>query len=303
MQRLPAAFGLLAAVHEWIREIEGEMRLATTTVEQYRTGAMDYAHYAATRGVRDWRAADEACVRGYVAGLRERGAAPATARLRLSTVRAFHGWLAEHGRTGASPAARVRSPRVRQVLPPTLTVAEVQCLLESVAGEDPLALRDRALLEFLYGSGARSAEARTLTLEALSLEHGTARLIGKGWHDRVVPIGDAALRALWAYLTDSRPRVAQMTERAVFVSYAGTALSEMGLWKIVQRRSIAAGLTRHVHAHMLRHSFATHLVQGGADVRAVQLLLGHASISSTQVYLRHDDRWLREVHAKCHPRG
>jgi integrase/recombinase XerD len=224
---------------------------------------------------------------------------------RVAAVRGFHRFQVAEGLSGEDPTALLDSPRRRAALPKALAVEEVIRLLEAPDGATPDGRRDRALLEFLYATGARVAEAVALDQLDLDLEEGTARLTGKGDKQRVVPVGGAACRALGAYLPDRLAwRRPGRDPGAVFLNMRGGRLTRQGAWAIVRRHAVRAGLEPDlVSPHVLRHSAATHMVEGGADLRTVQELLGHASISTTQVYTRVSPRHLLEVYATSHPRS
>jgi integrase/recombinase XerD len=234
----------------------------------------------------------------------------------LVAVRSFHGFCAEEGHTPLDPSADVAAPRVPQALPKALTEAEVESLLDAVVGEDPPALRDRAMLETLYATGLRISELVGLDVGDLDLEDGFLRAFGKGAKERVVPVGSAARAALAAWLP-ARATLVRPGARsgpggsarrrgdpdAVFVNPAGRRLTRQGAWKIVRAHGLRAGLGGRLSPHVLRHSCATHMVEHGADLRVVQELLGHASVSTTQVYTKVTQARLRAVYAAAHPRA
>jgi integrase/recombinase XerD len=222
-------------------------------------------------------------------------------------VRGFHRFAQLEGLTETDPAAEVKPPAQPQRLPKALPVSDVEALLSAApAAGTPLALRDAALLEFLYGTGARISEAVGLDVDDLDLEAGLVRLTGKGSKQRIVPVGSYAGDACAAYLTRVRPVLASSARRstpAVFLNARGGRLSRQSAWTVLVRVAAAAGITSPISPHTLRHSFATHLLDGGADVRVVQELLGHASVTTTQVYTLVTVDRLREVYATAHPRA
>jgi len=221
-------------------------------------------------------------------------------------VRGFHRFLLREGLTAADPARGVRPPAPAKRLPKAITVEDVEALLVAAgADETPRAVRDRALLELLYGSGARISEAVGLDVDELDLSSGTVRLMGKGSKERIVPLGSYAREAVSAYLVRSRPGLvaAGPGSPALFLNARGGRLSRQSAWTILQTVADRAGVTHDVSPHTLRHSFATHLLDGGADVRTVQELLGHASVTTTQVYTLVTVDSLREVYATSHPRA
>jgi integrase/recombinase XerD len=254
----------------------------------------------------------------YVAQLRSEGRAPASVARALVSVRTLHRFLADEGRLAGDPAAFVAPPKVPQGLPKPLTEDEVRSLLGAIVGDEPAVRRDRALLELLYGTGARISEACGLSLGDLDLDASLVRLFGKGSKERVVPVGRFAREALAAWLApggrdrlvadrEGRPTGATRTTRhdaeAVFLNQRGGRLSRQGAWAIVRRYGDLVGLGDRLSPHVLRHSCATHLLDHGADIRVVQELLGHASISTTQVYTKVSTERLREVYDAAHPRA
>jgi integrase/recombinase XerD len=230
----------------------------------------------------------------------------ATSSLRIATVhlKGFFRWLAARGTLPMDPAEPLLAPRPEQRLPDTLHADQVRRLLESVDPAKPLGRRDRAMLELFYASGLRLAELCGMRLENLDFESNFLRVTGKGNKTRLVPVGGAARAALDDYLKNERPElVNKRTSSHVFLSVRGGGLSPARVREIVKERALAAGIGQHLHPHLLRHSFATHLLQGGADLRVIQELLGHADLSTTQVYTHVEGRRLKSVHRRFHPRG
>lgn len=228
------------------------------------------------------------------------------ASLRILTVhlKVFFRWLAAKGKITMDPAEPLLAPRPEQTLPDTLHVREVAKLLESIDPAMPLGRRDRTILEVFYSSGLRLSELCGLRFEMIDMEDGFLRITGKGNKTRVVRIGTKAREAIADYLANERPKlVTKRTSSHVFLSIRGTPLSPDRVRQIVKRRALAAGLDQNVHPHVLRHSFATHLLEGGADLRVIQELLGHADISTTEVYTHVDRQRLKSIHRKFHPRG
>lgn len=243
-------------------------------------------------------------VRRYAAGLSNAGAAAATVARKLAAVRGLYGFLVRTGRAGANPAELVSSPKGSEKLPRVLTTEQMRSLLERIPARTPLELRDRAMLELAYSCGLRCEEIVNLDEGALDFETEQLRVLGKGSKERLLPVGEPAQRALRRYLEKGRRAlIADPREPALFLSKSGRRLSNsdvtrrLGLW--TREAALAAG----VSPHALRHSFATHLLEGGADLRTIQELLGHASISTTQVYTRVDAARLRDTYAASHPRA
>jgi integrase/recombinase XerC/integrase/recombinase XerD len=281
----------------------GARNLAERTRRAYGVDLGQFVEYAKGRGldVADVRHRD---VRRYGAGLSREGAAAATVARKLAAVRGLYDFLVRTERAGQNPADLVSSPKREQKLPRVLTGEQVRSLLERIPARTPLELRDRAMLELAYSCGLRCEEIVSLDLDSLDFESERVRVLGKGSKERLLPVGEPARRALTRYLERGRHALAAgPRERALFLSKSGRRLSNsdvtrrLGLW--VREAALAAG----VSPHALRHSFATHLLEGGADLRAIQELLGHASISTTQVYTRVDAARLRDAYAATHPRA
>lgn len=281
----------------------GARNLAERTRHAYGVDLGQFVEWAEGRGlgVGDVRHRD---VRRYGAGLSRDGAAAATVARKLAAVRGLYDFLVRTERAGQNPADLVSSPKREQKLPRVLSGEQVRSLLERIPARTPLELRDRAMLELAYSCGLRCEEIVNLDLGALDFESERVRVLGKGSKERLLPIGEPAQRALRRYAERGRHALAgNPDERALFLSKSGRRLSNsdvtrrLGLW--VREAALAGG----VSPHALRHSFATHLLEGGADLRAIQELLGHASISTTQVYTRVDAARLRDAYAATHPRA
>ncbi|MDH5492694.1 MAG: tyrosine recombinase, partial [Myxococcales bacterium] len=239
----------------------------------------------------------------FLVGLSEGGLAPRSQARCLSAVRGFLRHLLRERDIRHDPSQLAASPRLGRHLPKVLSPAEVVALLEAPRGERPVAIRDRAMLQTMYASGLRVSELISLELGDLELEEGYLAAWGKGRKRRLVPLGEVARDALRAYLRDVRPRWSRGAEGILFLSARGKGLTRQAFWKLVKKYALAAGVRQEVSPHSLRHSFATHLLLGGADLRVVQSLLGHADISTTQIYTHLTGDHLRSVHARYHPRG
>jgi len=240
----------------------------------------------------------------YLARRRRDGLAPASQRFHLVALKIFFRHLAARGVIEKDLSERIDAPRLEQNLPETLGEPDVRRLLESIDDARPLARRDRAMLELLYSSGLRVSELTRARLEDLHLDDGAIRVTGKGNKTRLVPVGGAAREALTAYLDGERPGlVKRRTGSEIFLSVRGGPLTTARVWQIVRERARLAGIDENVYPHLLRHSFATHLLSNGADLRVIQELLGHADIATTQIYTHVDRKRLRDVHRRFHPRG
>ncbi|PID96215.1 MAG: site-specific tyrosine recombinase XerD [Actinomycetales bacterium] len=302
---------LRRAVHGWLDHLDVERGASRHTLAAYRRDLDRYLGYLAGHGITTPEQVSEAHVAGFLAALRDGGpgcpplAASSAART-LVAVRGLHRFLAIEGQTPTDPAEGVRPPKVGMRLPKAITVAEVERLLEAASvGDTPQSLRDRALVEVLYGTGARISEAIGLDVDDLDTDVGQVRLFGKGGKERIVPVGRYAQDAVTAYLVRARPVFAAKGRGtpALFLGVRGGRLSRQAAWDTLRSAATRAGLAGHVSPHTLRHSFATHLLDGGADVRVVQELLGHASVTTTQVYTLVTVATLREVYAGAHPRA
>jgi integrase/recombinase XerD len=292
---------------EFLGWLVAERGRSTNTVAAYRR---DLRAYAAWLGERSLEGVDAATIESYVGVLRSQGKAASTVARATVAIRSLHRFLAEEGLAGTDPGARVETPRVPRGLPKALSEDEVTALLGAVVGDDPIARRDRAILEVLYGAGLRISELVGLSLGDLDVDGGSLRAFGKGAKERIVPLVGMAREAMRDWLAASG-RGALEPERwarrgdaeAVFLNARGGRLSRQGAWGIVRRHGEAVGIGDKLSPHVLRHSCATHLLDHGADIRVVQELLGHASISTTQVYTMVSTERLRAAWAAAHPRA
>jgi integrase/recombinase XerD len=282
-----------------------ERGLSPRTLDAYRRDVDRYVAFLADRGCRRIADASAADLREFVYQLKDRGLQPTSIRRNLSAVRTYYAFLLAEGVVLADPTERVELPRAWRRLPGVLGRHEIERLLEAPDPGDRFYWRDRALLEFAYASGVRVSELTGLKMRDVDIPEGLAVVTGKGAKERIVPVGRSALRALIVYLREIRPGLVRGhdTEGAVFLNHRGRPLSRMGVWKILRRHVDRAGIEKRVTPHTLRHSFATHLLEGGADLAAVQEMLGHADISTTQIYTHVDREYLKDVHRKFHPRA
>jgi integrase/recombinase XerD len=302
--------GLATSADRFLDYLAVERGLSPNTLEAYRRDLRRYVAYLADRGVFDPARAGEDDIAGFVANLSSseyspgRGYRPSSVARALAAVRSFHRFLVMEGEAGADPAEGVARPKVPRNLPRPLSVDEVAALVAAPGDDGPVALRDGAILETLYGAGLRISELVALDVDDVDLEEGSVRAVGKGSKERIVPLGRYAVRALQAYLTRSRPALAgPRTRGALFLNTRGGRLTRQGCTNIIKATARRAGIRKRVTPHMLRHSFATHLLEGGADVRVVQELLGHASLATTQIYTLVTKDRLRDVYFTSHPRA
>ena len=281
-----------------------EQGASPQTIDAYRRDLGRFVEFAITKGARAPVDVTARLLRDFVYQLKDIGLAPASIRRSVSALRTYYRFLLADGIVVRDPSERLETPKRWRTLPEVLTVDEVQRLLASPTLDDPLYFRDRALLELAYGAGLRVSEWITLGVRDLVLEEALVRVFGKGSKERLVPIGRQAIAAVAIYVRELRPRLEKGEGKGVlFLNARGQPLTRMGAWKILQRHVERAGIEKRVTPHTLRHSFATHLLEGGADLRAVQEMLGHADISTTQIYTHVDREYLRSVHRQFHPRG
>ena len=304
---MPAATSLDRAIDDFLTYLRVERGLSPATIRAYRA---DLDDFAASRGsAAGWDRSEDAAVRYLAARTRrgrphDPGLAPTSLRRRAASLRGFYRFAYGENLIGVDVAQHIDLPRQPRLLPDTLTVAEVEALLEAAPD-----VRARALLELLYAAGLRVSEATGLDMEDLSLDGGFVRVIGKGDRERLVPVGDVALDWLRRWIDEGRPGLLELgkapPERGgpVFLGDRGGRLARQQAFAIVRSTTRAAGLRGRISPHTLRHSFATHLLEGGADLRIVQELLGHASISTTQLYTHLTGERVREVYARAHPRA
>jgi integrase/recombinase XerD len=299
---------------DFLAYLELERGLSRNTLEAYGSDLAQYGEFLTRRGV-DPLAASARDLAEFVSELAEgvpvsdrtrerRPAAPATLQRKIACLRSFYRHLRREQILESDPTSELRAPRNRERLPKVLSRDEVNRLLAQPAGTSPAAQRDRALLETMYACGLRASEAIGLELAHVDLEAGVLLARGKGSKERLVPIGSAALAALGGYLARARPKlVGDADESHVFVNLRGGSLSRQGLYKIVQGHARTAGLDARMSPHTLRHTFATHLLAGGCDLRSLQEMLGHADIGTTQVYTHLSRERLRDVYFDAHPRA
>jgi integrase/recombinase XerD len=287
-------------IDQFIDAIWLEDGLAPNSLAAYRRDLLDLAGWLKPRGLLD---ADEPALTGYLAA-RHSSTRASTANRRLASLRRFYRWALREGTIAADPTLRLVGVQRAARFPKSISEAQVEALLAAPRGNAPRALRDRAMLETLYATGLRVSELTGLKMVQLALTDGLVRVVGKGSKERVVPIGELARTALAAYLKAGRPALLSgRASDAVFATARGSAMSRQMFWKLMRRYAREAGIVVPLSPHGLRHAFATHLLNHGADLRVVQLLLGHADISTTQIYTHVAQQRLKQLHARHHPRG
>lgn len=303
---------LTAVVDRYLRHLKLERNMAGNTLTAYGRDLRRFAHYLDDQhGVEDIAEVDRDLLHEYLADLHADGLQPRSIVRHLSTLRNFCAWLLDRGLVRDNPAALLDTPKWNPGLPEVLSRDEIERLLAVPGSGSDRAIRDTAMLQTLYATGLRVSELVHLTLNDLDLERGLLRCLGKGRKERLVPIGEVARAGLVAYLSEARPQLVKSGQRgrrgpqpqALFVTSQCKAMTRQGFWKLVKRYAQQAGIDKPISPHKLRHSFATHLLAGGADLRAVQVLLGHADIGTTQIYTHVQRDRLREVYDRFHPRA
>jgi integrase/recombinase XerC len=293
--------GLASGVTRFLQSLRNERRLSPHTESAYARDIEALLEYCRTQGVTDWGSLDPQHVRSFAAQCHRRGLAPRSVQRRLSAVRSLFRYLIREGELRRDPSADVQAPKSRKRLPITLDADSMARLLD-FRTDDRLGLRDQAIMELLYSSGLRLAELLGLDLTDLDLRDRTVHVLGKGRKARIVPVGRHAAAALSRWLVE-RTAIAGIGELAVFVGVGGRRLGPRIVQRRIERWARLQGLPQHVHPHMFRHSFASHLLESSSDLRAVQELLGHANIGTTQVYTHLDFQHLARIYDAAHPRA
>jgi len=281
-----------------------ERGLARNTLDAYSRDLVRYLEFLAAQGVETLEQITPPHILRFLSHLNKSGLSARSRARALAALRTFHRFLVREKLAPDNPTDQVLSPKSLTALPHTLSPLDVESLLISPKGESPLAWRDRAMLEILYATGLRVSELVSLTIDDLQLDVGYLTAFGKRSKQRIVPLGEAAIVALREYLRHGRPGLdKERGSRFIFLNRSGEGLTRQGFWKIIKRRAREAGIKQNIMPHTLRHSFATHLLENGADLRSVQAMLGHADISTTQIYTHVTRERLRQIHAQHHPRG
>ncbi len=296
--------GFADEIDHFIGYLELERGLSRNTAKSYESDLRQASHFLQQHGASGWIKVSAKQLTAWLHGLSDRGLSASSQARKLSAVRMLCRHLLSEELRKDDPTALLTGPKLRRKLPETLSESDMGKLLAAPSGGDAYAIRDRAMLELFYSSGLRISELSGLSLQQVDLEHGFVRVFGKGSKERVIPLGAQARDAVVTYLASARPRLVKpRTGSELFISERGRAISRKTLWVIVRKYAVRAGITKRVKPHLLRHSFATHLLSGGADLRAIQEMLGHASIGTTQIYTAVENSRLLDQHAKHHPRN
>ena len=295
---------LKSARDEFIRYLQVERLLSASSLDAYRRDIDRYLRFLTSQDVSDVQQVTTDLVTRHLMRLGQQGLAPSSVARHLSAVRSFHRFLVMEERSSADPTEYLHAPRLWKRLPNVLHQNEIEKLMAQPNISTPAGLRDRAMLELMYAAGLRVSELLQLRVSDLLLDMKYVRVLGKGERERVVPVGSEAVRWVERYRREVRPMLATpLSDEVLFLNLRGKGLSRMGFWKILKKYVGMTGIQTPVSPHTLRHSFATHLLEGGADLRAVQEMLGHADIATTQIYTHVDREYLKEVHRTFHPRG
>lgn len=287
------------SVKDFIYYLRAERELSENTVKAYKTDVLSFLDFT-DKEIEDITRND---VESFIDNLRELGYSPASISRKISSLRIFFEFWVGEGRLEICPLENIMTPRKEKKLPEVLTVEEVFSIIESAGKNSDFSIRDRAMLEILYGCGLRISELLNLRVEDLFLKDDFIRVTGKGSKERIIPLGSKAKKSILKYLSDVRPSLKKGTCPYLFLTRSGNRISRMGFWKRFQIYLTKCGLRKNITPHTFRHSFATHLLEGGATLRTVQILLGHSDISTTQIYTHIDRTYLKDILNDFHPRG
>ena len=291
-------------VDRYLNYLLVEKGLAQSTLESYSRDLMRYLQFLDNSGIKNVSGADTALIIKYLIGLRDAGLGASSRARHLVTLRGFYRFLVQEKELDHDPVRQVDLPKTAMKLPDVLSIEEIQMLLNAPDGHKNAGLRDAAMLELLYAAGLRVSELTQLRVQDVNLEAGFVRVLGKGAKERIVPIGMYAIEKIRSYLQLARGQMLKdIASPYLFVARAGKPITRQGFWKRLKQYARIAGLEKRVTPHSLRHSFASHLLEGGADLRTVQVMLGHVDISTTQIYTHVARKRLKQVHEKYHPRS
>ncbi|MGM9932919.1 site-specific tyrosine recombinase XerD [Pradoshia sp.] len=282
-----------------------EKGLAKNTLLSYKRDLDSYRKFLKKQGIPDWNEVSRVHIVQFLSKLKDDGKSPKTLARHTASIRSFHQFLLREHVAETDPSVHIESPQMQKSLPKVLSPEETEALLDAPDTNDAFGKRDKAILELLYATGMRVSELIDLNIDNVHMEMGFVRCIGKGNKERIIPVGQLALKAIHMYLVEGRPELMNKKEKtdALFLNHHGGRLTRQGLWKIIKRLAEAANIQKPLTPHTLRHSFATHLLMNGADLRAVQEMLGHADISTTQIYTHVTNVRLKDVYSKFHPRA
>jgi len=291
-------------LYQFLNFLEVEKGLAQNTIESYRRDLNKYFNYLNDKGVSDVKSASRTHILSFIIDLKKIGLANKSCVRNLVSLRMFYRFLVNEGHIKETPVTNIESPRSWKKLPDILSLKEVEILLKKPDHTTTIGIRDAAMLELLYATGLRVSELVSLTTNNLNLEVGYLIAMGKGAKQRLVPLGISAAERVKEYLEISRKRLSRnLTSKYLFLNRYGQKMTRQGFWKIMKKYARKSGIKKNITPHIIRHSFATHLLQGGADLRSVQTMLGHADISTTQIYTHVTKERLKSIHTRFHPRA
>lgn len=292
-------------IDEYLAVLKLEKNLSDNSVNSYKSDLSRLLIFLEENKINDFNEVDHHIISKFLQLLKNNGLTGSSASRYLSSLRGFFSYLYANEYIEKDPTESVSSAKITRKLPEVLSFAEIEKILDQPDTDDKLGLRDKTILELFYSSGLRVSELIELKISDLFLDDEVIRVLGKGSKQRIVPIGSSAIQWLNDYMIKSRPLLEQRlkSKNYIFLNSRGTKLSRMGVWKIVEKYTKEAGIKKEVHPHTFRHSFATHLLEGGADLRSVQEMLGHSDISTTQIYTHIDREYIKQVHKDFHPRG
>jgi len=291
-------------IDQFIHFLAVEKGLAANTLESYQRDMLAYTAYLRDHGVSDIRDSTRTHIIGYLMTLQEKGRATATLSRNMASIRAFYQFLVRDKYLDKDPSIHLETPKIEKRLPKVLSIEEVERLLDGPSLQNPAGLRDKAMLELLYATGIRVSELVSLAVGDVNLDMGFVKCLGKGSKERIIPLGSVAIHMVRQYMDTGRPQLLKdKNETALFLNHLGKQITRQGFWKIIKRYAQQVNIRTEITPHTLRHSFATHLLENGADLRSVQEMLGHADISTTQIYTHVTRTRIKDVYAKTHPRA
>ena len=292
-------------LQSFIRFLSVERGLSKNTLESYERDLQQFVTYLEGQGVAAWRDSGRTHIAGYLSRLKQLGRATATLSRTMVSIRTLYQYLIRERMLESDPSVMVETPKLEKKPPTVLSISEVGTLLEAPKLESAGGARDKAMLELLYATGIRVSELTSLNIADVNLDMGFIRCIGKAEKERIIPIGSISVRCLESYLSKHRPKLLKKVadEEALFIGHLGTRMTRQGFWKILKRYSLDVNIQKDITPHTLRHSFAAHLIENGADLRSVQEMLGHADISTTQMYVQVTKLKMKEVYNRAHPRA
>jgi integrase/recombinase XerD len=285
--------------------LSDERRVSKNTLESYKRDIKQYLEYLGEQGFSSLKDTKKLHIANYLFHLKQLGRAAATQSRTVVSIRAFYQFLLRERLVDQDPSTQVEIPKLEKRLPNVLTIGEMEALLESPQTDTPSGLRDKAMLELLYATGIRVSELISLDVDNVNLDMGFVRCAGKASKERIIPLGGIAAEFVGSYIKTMRPRLLKQSreEQALFVSHLSTRITRQGFWKIIKRYAAETEIVKEITPHTLRHSFAVHLLENGADLRSVQEMLGHADISTTQIYMQVNRNKMKEVYDRTHPRA